>query len=371
MHFTLPSRLQLGGETVHTGGSRGGRCWSRLPRCSPAPRRAAGPKPDAAAGPRAARRRARPRAHARDEPATTARASSSTAARTASSRRPWSRCATPTDVRAVVRWADRYDIPLVSAPAATATTATRPAAARSSSTSAGSTASGPATASRRSAPARGSGDVYAALAAAGVTIPAGSVRRSAIGGLVLGGGMGLAGRAFGLTLDRVTSFDVVTADGRRRRVDDGDDCSGRCAAAAAASGSSPRAPAHPPRRPTPPSSGSTTRAAARDEALAAWDAFAPQAPRALTAILTLDAQRRDRVRPVPRLRADAAPADRAAAAARPRTGSADYLTVQRRWAGDRRRRARAFAASSLYVEQAADRARPHARSWPPPTPARR
>ena len=35
--------------------------------------------------------------------------------------------------------------------------------------------------------------------------------------------MGLAGRAFGLTLDRVTSFDVVTADGRRRRVDDGDD----------------------------------------------------------------------------------------------------------------------------------------------------
>ena len=34
--------------------------------------------------------------------------------------------------------------------------------------------------------------------------------------------MGLAGRAFGLTLDRVTSFDVVTADARRRRVD-GDD----------------------------------------------------------------------------------------------------------------------------------------------------
>ena len=56
-----------------------------------------------------------------------------------------------------------------------------------------------------------------------MTIPAGSCPTVALGGLVLGGGMGLAGRAFGLTLDRVTSIDVVTADGRRRRVDGDDD----------------------------------------------------------------------------------------------------------------------------------------------------
>ena len=35
--------------------------------------------------------------------------------------------------------------------------------------------------------------------------------------------MGLAGRAYGLTLDRARSFDVVTADGRRRRVEGDDD----------------------------------------------------------------------------------------------------------------------------------------------------
>ena len=35
--------------------------------------------------------------------------------------------------------------------------------------------------------------------------------------------MGLAGRALGLTLDRVSALDVVTADGERRRVSGGDD----------------------------------------------------------------------------------------------------------------------------------------------------
>src|SRR3954470_1671325 len=47
-------------------------------------------------------------------------------------------------------------------------------------------------------PAARLGDVYAKLAAKGLTVPAGSCPTVAVGGLVLGGGVGLAGRAMGL-----------------------------------------------------------------------------------------------------------------------------------------------------------------------------
>jgi FAD binding domain-containing protein/berberine-like enzyme len=59
-------------------------------------------------------------------------------------------------------------------------------------------------------------DVYAALAAHGVTIPAGSCPSVGIAGHALGGGMGLAGRHFGLTADNLVSARIVTADGRLR-----------------------------------------------------------------------------------------------------------------------------------------------------------
>jgi hypothetical protein len=61
-------------------------------------------------------------------------------------------------------------------------------------------------------------DVYTALARQGVTIPAGSCPSVGIGGHALGGGMGLAGRAFGLTTDNILGVQVVTADGRMRTV---------------------------------------------------------------------------------------------------------------------------------------------------------
>jgi FAD/FMN-containing dehydrogenase len=61
-------------------------------------------------------------------------------------------------------------------------------------------------------------DVYAALAAHGVTIPAGSCPSVGIAGHALGGGMGLAGRRFGLTADNLLSAQIVTADGRLRTV---------------------------------------------------------------------------------------------------------------------------------------------------------
>ena len=58
--------------------------------------------------------------------------------------------------------------------------------------------------------------MYAALAARGVTIPAGSCPSVGIAGHALGGGMGLAGRQFGLTADNILSAQIVTADGRLR-----------------------------------------------------------------------------------------------------------------------------------------------------------
>ena len=62
-------------------------------------------------------------------------------------------------------------------------------------------------------------DVYAALAARGVTIPAGSCPSVGIAGHALGGGMGLAGRMFGLTTDSLLSARIVTADGQLRTAD--------------------------------------------------------------------------------------------------------------------------------------------------------
>ena len=62
-------------------------------------------------------------------------------------------------------------------------------------------------------------DVYSALAARGLTIPAGSCPSVGIAGHALGGGMGLAGRQFGLTADNILSARIVTADGRLRTAD--------------------------------------------------------------------------------------------------------------------------------------------------------
>ncbi|MFD8087249.1 FAD-binding oxidoreductase [Kitasatospora sp. NPDC059722] len=62
-------------------------------------------------------------------------------------------------------------------------------------------------------------DVYAALAADGVTVPAGSCPSVGVAGLTLGGGIGVTCRAYGLTCDSLTGAQIVTADGRVRQVD--------------------------------------------------------------------------------------------------------------------------------------------------------
>jgi len=61
-------------------------------------------------------------------------------------------------------------------------------------------------------------DVYTALAAHGATIPAGSCPSVCVGGHALGGGMGLAGRNFGLASDHIVGARIVTADGKIHNV---------------------------------------------------------------------------------------------------------------------------------------------------------
>ncbi|MFD0883855.1 FAD-binding oxidoreductase, partial [Streptosporangium algeriense] len=57
-------------------------------------------------------------------------------------------------------------------------------------------------------------DVYAKLAAHGVSIPAGSCPTVGVSGLTLGGGIGVVSRKYGLTCDVMESVQIVTADGR-------------------------------------------------------------------------------------------------------------------------------------------------------------
>ncbi|WP_335935406.1 FAD-binding oxidoreductase [Streptomyces sp. PTD5-9] len=62
-------------------------------------------------------------------------------------------------------------------------------------------------------------DVYQGLARHGLTIPGGSCPTVAVAGLALGGGHGVASRAYGLTCDNVTAATIVTADGRTLTAD--------------------------------------------------------------------------------------------------------------------------------------------------------
>jgi FAD/FMN-containing dehydrogenase len=64
------------------------------------------------------------------------------------------------------------------------------------------------------------GDVYDALDAHGMTIPAGCGTTVGIAGLTLGGGLGILGRLHGLTCDALRAAEVVLPDGRQVRCDE-------------------------------------------------------------------------------------------------------------------------------------------------------
>jgi FAD/FMN-containing dehydrogenase len=59
-------------------------------------------------------------------------------------------------------------------------------------------------------------DLYNRLAARGLAVPGGSCPTVGVAGLALGGGVGVLGRAFGLTSDALESVQIVTADGTVR-----------------------------------------------------------------------------------------------------------------------------------------------------------
>ena len=189
--------------------------------------------------------------------------------------------------------------------------------------------------------------------------------------------MGLPGRAFGLTLDNVVALTIVTADGRRRRVDATHDpdlfwaLRGGGGSFGVVTDFTLRT--HRVRRASWCSV--TWPAAAADAALQAWLAFAPDADPSLTMILTIaggrvsalgqylgsEATLRRLLRPLATVPGAAV-----------RTGTAGWLDLQRRWAGCLDSSLRAchttgtrpggrlprerFAASSLYLGGAQDAA---------------
>ncbi len=60
-------------------------------------------------------------------------------------------------------------------------------------------------------------DIYNQLGSSGRLLPGGSCPTVGIAGLALGGGIGVFGRAYGMTCDNIASLDIVTADGSLRR----------------------------------------------------------------------------------------------------------------------------------------------------------
>jgi FAD/FMN-containing dehydrogenase len=184
------------------------------------------------------------------------------------------------------------------------------------------------------------GDVYARLATHGVTVPAGSCPSVGMGGLALGGGMGLAGRALGLTLDRVTEIEVVLADGTVRQAGARRDADLFWACRGGGGGNVGIATSFtlrtaPARRAAWFSiSWPWSQASA---ALAAWQTRMADAPDALTSVLSLSTGARvgalgQYFGPASQLPALLAPLTRVAGA-RLSTGTSGYRDLQRRWAG--------------------------------------
>jgi FAD/FMN-containing dehydrogenase len=188
-------------------------------------------------------------------------------------------------------------------------------------------------------------DVQRQLTSHGVTVPSGSCPTVGIGGLALGGGHGLAGRRHGLTSDNLAAARIVTADGQVRHVDAHDHEELYWACRGGGGGNfgvvtSLTLRTH-----------RVSRAAyfflswpwsQADEAIAAWQRFAPEAPPALTSILSLGTTGgagSPRVAALGQYFGDESALRRlvrpltGVAGARLSAGSSSYFTMVLRWAG--------------------------------------
>ncbi len=135
-------------------------------------------------------------------------------------------------------------------------------------------------------------DISSTLASKGVTLPAGSCPSVGVAGVTLGGGFGLASRRFGLTVDSLLALRMVTADGELRTVDGSSDQDLMWALKGGGGGNFGVVTdfvfkVHPlPRSASYFEVGWPWSSA--DEAIAAWQAWAPHAPDAVTSILHLN-----------------------------------------------------------------------------------
>jgi FAD/FMN-containing dehydrogenase len=193
-----------------------------------------------------------------------------------------------------------------------------------------------------------------ALARHGGAVPLGSCPTVGLGGLALGGGYGLAARAWGLTDHNVTRIAVVTPDGKLRRVDrhhDGDLFWALRGGGGGNFGIATRFELrvhHAPRAAW--FRGSMPEAS--DAAIAAWQAWAPETDSRLTALLQLGSdgavnvlgQHLGSEAELSRL---LGPLRRAGA--RLTTGTSAYGALQVRWAGGRTTPRTRFSAKSHYV----------------------
>jgi FAD/FMN-containing dehydrogenase len=187
-------------------------------------------------------------------------------------------------------------------------------------------------------------DVYSGLAAKGATIPGGSCPSVGIAGVTLGGGMGLAGRAFGLTTDNLVGATIVTADGKVRKVDAHTNPDLFWALRGGGGGNFGVVTQFVFKVHSLPASASdffvTFPWSEASDAIAAWQAWAPHAADQLTSIFHLNGPRSSTavqvsgqyLGPQGDLGRLLGPL-KAVRGAQVVTGQHDYLTLQRLWAG--------------------------------------
>ena len=206
-------------------------------------------------------------------------------------------------------------------------------------------------------------DLYTAVARRGLAVPSGSCPNVCVGGLSTGGGMGLAGRALGLMLDRVVAFDVVTADGKVRTVNANANPDLFWALRGGGGNFALITAVHLKGRQLRNAAWffASYPASARAEVLGTWDDLIADAPDALTSICTLTNTRvtafGQYLGGVGALRRLAAPLSRIGGASFT-SGTDSWMSLQRRWAGCSESESvascrnvprTAFDASSVYV----------------------